>query len=282
MRKEMNKLVIGCGYLGSRVAKVWHAQGHKVFAATRDRDRAESFRQAGWEPIVCDVTEPASLRTLPRVDAVLYAVGLDRSSGLSMRAVYVAGLANVLDHLPAPDKFLHVSSTSVYGQSSGEEVTEDSPTEPAEENGRIVLEAEQTLREKFPPAVIMRFAGIYGPNRGLRRKQIEAGEPIVCDPDIWLNLIHVEDGVAAVLAAEEKAPPGTLWNICDDCPVKRGDFYGFMADLLHVPLRLVAPTEAEKQAAAHQANRRISNRNMRQRLGVELKYPSHVEGLTAD
>ncbi len=34
----MDKLIIGCGYLGKRVAALWHAQGQRVFATTRRAD----------------------------------------------------------------------------------------------------------------------------------------------------------------------------------------------------------------------------------------------------
>ena len=50
---------------------------------------------------------------------------LDRTSGQTMRQVYVEGLVNVLVHLPKPTRFLYVSSSSVYGQVNGEEVDED-------------------------------------------------------------------------------------------------------------------------------------------------------------
>src|SRR5262249_12394551 len=120
-------LVIGCGYLGRRVAVAWRDQGRTVYALTRSR--ADELAATGLSPIVADVTDPASLSHLPKVDTVLYAVGRDRSSGQSMHSVYVTGLTNVLAALPPPAKFLYVSSSSVYGQTGGEWVTEDSPTE---------------------------------------------------------------------------------------------------------------------------------------------------------
>src|SRR5882724_11892853 len=136
----MDKLIIGCGYLGRRVAALWHEQGHRVFATTRRVEGATELRALGHAPVVCDVLDVDSLRSLPRVHTVVYAIGLDRSSGQTMRDVYVLGLVNVLDALPAPDRFLYVSSSSVYGQTSGEWVDETSPTEPQEESGKIVLE----------------------------------------------------------------------------------------------------------------------------------------------
>jgi nucleoside-diphosphate-sugar epimerase len=84
-------LVIGCGYLGQRVTTAWLAMGRRVIALTRGR--AAALSAMGLEPIVGDVLAPDSLRQFPEVGAVLYAVGLDRSAGRTMREVYVEGLA---------------------------------------------------------------------------------------------------------------------------------------------------------------------------------------------
>src|SRR5262245_35823278 len=140
------KLIIGCGYLGRRVARRWIAQGETVFALTRSAERAGEFRGSGIEPIVGDVTDPASLAELTAVETALYAVGFDRDSGKSIREVYVCGLENLLNRDAGKiRRFLYISSSSVYGQNSGEWVDESSDCRPESENGRVCLEAEQVL-----------------------------------------------------------------------------------------------------------------------------------------
>ena len=277
MTPGIDKLIVGCGYLGRRVAALWLQRDQRVLATTRNRP--EEFRAAGIEPIVCDVLDRESLKALPAVDTVLCCVGLDRTAGASMRQVYVGGLGNVLDSLLAPKRFLYVSSTSVYGQSAGEEVDEHSKTEPEEESGKIVLEAEQLLRVRFPSAVILRFAGIYGPGRLLRRQAIEKGEPILADPERWLNLIHVEDGAAAVLAAEQFAKTGDTVNVCDGEPVCRRDFFTRLAHLLATAEpRFVLP-DPTHSPPHEKTNRRIGNRKLLEELHVVLRYPTWREGL---
>lgn len=276
----MAMLIVGCGYLGSRVALLWQAHGATVYATTRSGQRANDFRRAGVTPVVCDVLDPASLaalRDLPTLSAVCYAVGFDRSAGKTMRDVYVDGLANVSAALPAGVRFVYVSSTGVYGQVDGEEVDEKAATEPAEESGKVVLAAEAMLRQLRPEAVILRSAGIYGPNRILRRQAIEAGQPLVGDPAKWLNLIHVEDGAAAVVAAASRGV--AVYNVADDQPVRRRDFYTHMAELLNAPAPQFTPPAPGQEAPHERANRRISNRRLRQELGVALRYPSCREGL---
>jgi nucleoside-diphosphate-sugar epimerase len=276
-----DRLIIGCGYLGRRVAEGWRAQGHRVFATTRNAHRAAEWRQGGLEPLVCDVLDPTGLRQLPKAACVLYSVGFDRNAGSPMREVYVTGLANVLAALPARGRFLYVSSTGVYGQRGGEEVDETAATEPAEEAGRVVLAAESLVRRQLPGAVILRLAGIYGPGRLLRRQAVEAGEPLEGDPDSWLNLIHVEDGAAAVLAAEPRARPGEIYNVCDDGPVRRLDFYRLLARVLGAPEPCFVPSPDASSPESERANRRVSNRKMCRELKVMLRYPSYAEGLPA-
>ncbi len=265
-------LIFGCGYLGRRVAELWLAKGYRVAALTRRN--ADALRTAGIEPIVGDVLKPATLTALPRAPTFLYAVGLDRAAGKSMREVYVIGLANVLDTLPPCDRFIYVSSTSVYGQTNGGWVHELSATNPTEEAGKVAVEAEQLLRAKLPNAIILRFAGIYGPDRLLRKQAILNGEPLAGDASKWLNLIHVADGASAILVAESDGVPGETYNIADGEPVRRRDFYTHLAELLG--------TEAEfkQKPEPGSPNRRVSNRKFLS-LGWRPALASYREGLTA-
>jgi nucleoside-diphosphate-sugar epimerase len=278
----MRALVIGCGYLGRRVAERWRDAGAQVFATTRRAEYAEELRRAGLLPLVCDVLQPDTLQGLPSVDVVAHAVALDRASAASMREVYVGGLRNVLEQLLRPARFVYVSSSSVYGQTDGSWTDETAEANPEEPAGQVVLEAERLLHSKLPGAIVLRFSGIYGPGRLLRRQAIEAGEPITADPEKWLNLIHVEDGARAVLAAAERGEPGRIYNVTDGAPVRRRDFYSEMARLLGAPPpRLAAPAAGAQLPPHERGNRRISNSRLREELGVELAYPDYRAGLAA-
>jgi nucleoside-diphosphate-sugar epimerase len=269
---EPPRLVFGCGYLGRRVASLWQARGRRVAALTRRN--AEALRERGIEPVSGDVLDAASLRGLPPASGVLYSVGLDRSSGRTMREVYVGGLSHVLDTLPPAGRFIYASSTSVYGQTDGDWVTEGSAAEPAEEAGQVVLEAEQLLRARRPDAIILRFAGLYGPGRLLRKQAILKGEPLVGDAGKWLNLVHIDDAAAVVLAAETLGAPGETYNVADGSPVARRDFYAVLAELLGAP---AAKFEHRPEPGA--PNRRIDAAKARAELGWSPAFPSYREGL---
>jgi nucleoside-diphosphate-sugar epimerase len=274
----MAKLIVGCGYLGRRVAALWCGRGHHVRALTRGR--ADELRALGIEPVVGDVREPLDLADLPPAETVLYAVAPDRQKGDSPEAVWIGGLVHLISVMgtwPRRPRLIFVSSTSVYAPGGGAEVDEGFPTEPGEESGRTLLTAEESLRTSgWPDAVVLRFAGIYGPGRLLRRQALLDGAPIPADPQGWLNLIHVEDGAAAVVAADERARPGETYNVADGHPVRRRDFYARLAELLGAP-----PPRFAAPVAPDGANRRISNRRMLGELGVALRFPGYEEGLRA-
>src|SRR5262249_42311209 len=163
----------------------------------RSSGRAEEIARLGIEPVIADVLRPDSLQGLSQAERVFYCVGFDRSAGSTMRAVSVDGLQNVLNNLPpSVERLVYASSTGVYGQTGGEWVDEDSPTFPQHESGRLCLEAEGRLRSwaesRGTSVVVLRFAGLYGPGRIVRRTILERGEPIPGDPAKFLNLIQID------------------------------------------------------------------------------------------
>jgi nucleoside-diphosphate-sugar epimerase len=275
-------LILGCGFLGRVLATQWTQEGRTVWATTRSPERAAEIRSGGCSPVVCDVLDPSSLRGLPEVPLAVHCVGFDRTTSRSMREVYVEGLGHFIDEWTRPGRnnprFIHVSSTSVYGQGDGCWVDEEAPTEPEDESGRVVLEAERLLRARLPEALILRFAGLYGPGRLLRKASLLANEPLTGNPDRWLNLIHVVDGATAIRAAAQRGRPGQVINICDDHPVRRRDFFSRLAEILGALPPRFAPGSS---ARIDRADRRVLNRRMHQELGVVLRYPSYQEGLSA-
>jgi nucleoside-diphosphate-sugar epimerase len=277
-------LIVGCGYLGRRVGRLLASRGDRVIGTARSPERAAELPTWGIEPFVADLLDPASLDRLPSADRILHAVGYDRSSGQPMRAVYVEGLRRLLDRLhPLPRRFVLISSTGVYGQTDGSRVDEDSPTEPRSESGRVVLEAEGVLRS-FADRVgldhaILRLAGLYGPDRILRRAALERGDPIPGDPDHFLNLLHIDDAArfaAALLMRDDL--PRNLYLASDDHPVTRRDFYEFMARHLALPPPRFATGNPSGRDASH---KRVDSRRIKADLGLECEYPDFQAGLAS-
>jgi nucleoside-diphosphate-sugar epimerase len=281
----MTKLVFGCGYLGRRIARVWLDQGEHVAVVTRSDERAKALREEGFFPLVADVSNPESVKLLPPARTVLYSIGYDRTGDVPRRDVVVVGLQNVLDGLPPEvERFLFISSTGVMGGHDGRWVDEASSCNPQREAGRCGLEAETLLRshKMGQRAVILRLAGIYGPRRLPKLADVRGGRQVAAPDGAYLNLIHVDDAVEAILAAEKRARAGDLYLVSDGSPTGHRQFYSEMARQLQVgPLEFCVPEPGSRGAAAASGNKRVSNQKMIEELKVALSYPSFREGLEA-
>ncbi|MDZ4784374.1 MAG: NAD-dependent epimerase/dehydratase family protein [Planctomycetia bacterium] len=279
------RLIVGCGYLGRRVAELWRDAGDDVSVTTRSPQRAALLRADGFQVIEVDITQPEPWPALPAATTVLFAIGFDRHAGHAMRTVYVDGLRRALAMLPAEvGRFIYISSTGVYGQSHDEIVDEDSPTEPTREGGRICLEAESWLR-RHPlgeRAVILRLAGIYGPGRIPRLAAIRAGEPLALPTEGYLNLIHVEDAARIVLLAAEFAQTPRTYLVSDGHPLKRSAYYNEVARRLNAPRpEYVEPDVSAAAASRAESSKRLDIRRLLTELPLTLKYPNYKHGLKA-
>ena len=302
------KLLFGCGYLGSRVAALWQAAGEQVTIVTRSATKADQFRNAGYAALVADVCEPATLTDLPPAETVLFAVGYDRRSATarSIHDVYAEGVRNVLEAVGKQERgdartesvsrlpssvpcFLYVSSTGVYGDAEGDWVDEATPCRPLREGGKACLDAEQAVADHPLGArsVVLRLAGIYGPDRIPRAEALRRGEPIDAPADGFLNLIHVDDAARIVLEVErlghaKKIPTPRTYCVADGHPGLRRDYYAELARLLDAPPpRFVEPAAASPAALRAGADKRISNARLVREVAPTFAYPSFREGLAA-
>lgn len=278
---NMRKLIVGCGYLGKRIAREWISQGHQVFALTRSPDRANQLRQAGIEPLIGDVTQAPDFRDLESLETVLYSVGFDRHSGQSRQAVTIDGLRKILACLPEKvARLLYISTTSVYGIDDGSWVDADTHCEPKQENGILALQAERILKsfaeEHRVSAGILRLSGIYGRGRLLARQQsLMNAVPISANPSGWLNLIHVEDAVTAILACETQGQSGATYLVSDDLPIPRREYYSLLARLVGAPEPKFDSSPEEFQ----RLNKRCDNRRTKDELDWTPRFPTFAEGL---
>lgn len=285
----MRVLIVGCGYVGLPLGKRLRSAGHAVFGLRRSHSAEAELCAAGIQPLIADITDPRSLRALPAAfDWVINCTAAGGGGLEDYRKVYLDGTRNLLSWLdPHPlSRFVYTSSTSVYGQNDGSWVDENSPTDPSAETGRILLETEAQLREAHRaagfPAIILRLAGIYGPERGYWLRQFMAGQARVDgDGSRFLNMIHRDDVGGAILAVLEQALAGEIYNVVDDEPVSQRDLFEWLANRLKKPMPpAVPPDELLRKRGA--TNKRISNQKLKTALGYRLQFPTFREGYEAE
>lgn len=202
-------------------------------------------------------------------------------------------------------RIVHCSATSVYGDRPGEVLTEDSELSPALEVGRIHAEAENRLLDtpRDYEAVALRIPHIYGPDRERTVDMMAEGNFVVAgDGRNPMSHIHVEDLVRAMEAAAVADVDGDVINVVDDRALPYGAYCDFITDwydrepLPRVPLdealaentfaELLGPGFEDEQVVREfylymTSHAAISNDKMKERLGIELRYPLFSDGLAS-
>ena len=212
---------MGAGFLGREIANQAEAGGWAVDPVVRTAESARTLqsrfpkalaadavssdfwqeRGGGWSGMVWAMA-PArksgdgAFCTMHR-EGVIRAAGWSRREGVPM---------------------VYISSTSVYAESAGGWVTEESPLAEGEERAMAMIHAErETIRAG---GSVLRCAGLYGGERMLRERPD--------GPERWLNVIHVEDAARAVGIALRIR--GEVYNVTEDLPLRRGTTGGGWAE----------------------------------------------------
>lgn len=280
----MRVLIIGCGYVGTTLGRLLVRQGHEVEGVRRSSGDLAELESIGIRPAVWDVTEPAGFPSLDkRWDWVVNALSSRGGGVAGYEQLYLRGTRHLLEWLTPkpPERYVHISSTSVYGQTDGSLVTEASPAEPTNGTSQVLVAVEQQLLRAGTshrwPGIILRSAGIYGRGRGHLFHQFLAGEArLTGDGSRWLNMAHVEDVAGAAFAALERGKPGDILNVSDNEPVTELDFFRWLSARLRRPLPPPAVEEKARKRGA--TNKRVSNAKLRAELGYEPQFPSFREG----
>ena len=289
-------LILGCGYIGRRLARYYLGQGRVVLGVVRHAERADDLRAQGIPALAMDLGEDLGqvqggdeLARLPLEGAQVFHLAPPPEAGTIDR--HTRNLVAAFDRFGHPSRLVYISTTGVYGDCGGDWVDEDRPVQPLADRALRRWDAEQTLRRWRAATgrvlVILRVAGIYGPGR-LPLERIRAGLPLVRPEEApWSNRIHAEDLVAACIAAMDRGTDGAVYNACDGHPSTMTDYFLQVADAAGLPRPPLIPlAEADGRLSAGmlsylQESRRLSNRRLVEGLGVRLRYPSLSEGLPA-
>jgi nucleoside-diphosphate-sugar epimerase len=268
-------LIAGCGYVGVATADLFHAAGWEVEGWTHS---AESAAQLGNKPYVVRAVDIAAgdavKAAASNFNVVIHCASSGGGGAESYRRVYLEGARNLLLAL-RPRTFLYTSSTSVYAQTSGEWVDEESAAEPTHETGRILRQTEELVRQNG--GLVGRLAGIYGPGRSALLRKFLSGEASLEEGDQrHLNQAHRDDIAAALLHLVTKPNESQIFNVTDDQPLTQRQCYEWLAAELNRPLPPAATRGGERKRGA--SNKRVSNRKL-SALGWEPKFPTFQVGM---
>jgi nucleoside-diphosphate-sugar epimerase len=265
-------LILGCGYVGTRVARRLLARGAQVHATSRDPATLGAVAARGAVTHRFDTSEACSVDGL---------AGLARDLGPGLRvlvSVPPPGTASQARRMfralaAHPARVVLLSTTSVYGA----QLQVDERTAPAsgDEASRARLAMERIAAAGPWTTLVLRCAAIYGPGRGIHVALRDGRAGRVRDPDRIVSRVHVED-LASVAVAALWSEAGGAWPVADDEPATTREVAAF-CEGLGLP-GLPAAVSSRRGVAP---GRRVDGGAVRRLLGVPLRYPSYREGISA-
>ncbi len=280
----MTLVVFGYGYTGRVFAEHVHDRFDRVVGTVRRPAPGRAgagvelirFDGDGYDDHLPDI--------LAEAEAVLVSVPPDETGDPVLEM-----FGDTLAAAPKLRWIGYLSTVGVYGDHKGGWVDETSELNPTAERSLRRVQAEQSWldfgQDTGKCVQIFRLAGIYGPGQNALANLAAGTAKRIVKPGQVFNRIHVED-IARVLAASlDKPRPEAIYNVTDDEPAPPQDVVAYAASLLGVEPPPETPFENAQLSAMgrsfYDENKRVSNRLIREELGVELLYPTYREALRA-
>jgi nucleoside-diphosphate-sugar epimerase len=278
-------IILGCGYIGTRLARTALAAGRTVRVCGRSTGRLAALTEAGAQVKYLDAAVPKQLSPVLSGFAgatIVYSVppvaALPPGQAIraALQASYGAGAAC----------FIHFSSSGLYGSQPDDEAWIDEDSEVAHDDPPManVLSDEREVEicafDRLR-TVTLRLAPVYGPGRGLRARLRKGDYRILDDGSHATSRVHVDDVIAVVFAAEDRAPDKARYLVADDEPTTQGQYAGWLSERMGLPLPPSRQMFEPGAPRVSHRNRRIRNAKLKQELGITLRYPSYREGEAA-
>jgi UDP-glucuronate 4-epimerase len=226
----MRYIVTGAaGFIGSHLAEALVAAGHEVRGVDCFTDYYDPVeKEANARALELERLDlAADDLDLDGVDGVFHLAGQPgvRSFGdvfpLYLRRNVLATQRLLESCTAAGVRVVFASSSSIYGDAEAYPTPEDTPPRPISPYGITKLACEHLLRAYGADAVTLRYFTVYGP-----RQRPDMFFRRVCDAlargeifEIYgsgaqsRSFTYVADAVAATIAAMERAPGGSVFNV---------------------------------------------------------------------
>jgi nucleoside-diphosphate-sugar epimerase len=267
-------LLAGFGKLAHSLAHKLLHNGHHVIGISRSK---KNLNHLNFTSITCDLTQPIPNNLINNpIDIAVITLSPDGYSNQDYRRSYFEATRNLLDFFNGTSTtMIWVSSTRVYAQNNGEWVDEQSETRPADDKGKILLDSEHMVLEHHPNNCIVRFAGIYGPDRNRFLNTIKHGAQLQKTPPYYTNRIHQDDCVGLLHFLIEKQIQGkaidSIYLGCDDDNAPIFEVAEWIAKTFNFP-----PPQA-LHLTEYKQNKRCRNERIKQ-LGYRFHYPNYQAG----
>ena len=292
----MNVFVAGgSGTIGLPLVRALLAAGHQVTAMTRSPGKQAALRALGATPAVADAMNRDALMAIVEAAHPTHVIhqltalpkdGPRRARDLvATNRLRTDGTRNLLDAAINSGARRFIVGSFAMLAASDDAAPDEGAAAVRSMEGQVL----DATRRRAIEGVILRYGLFYGPETPSTIRMIELVRrrwlPVVRNDGGQLPCIHVDDAVSATVAALDRAPTGSTYNIVDDHAVSVTEIVQAIAEFtgsappFTVPAwlpRLVAPYWA-RMASIRLA---LSNQPAKADLGWQPKYSTMRDGLS--
>jgi len=242
--------ILGVGWLGKPLAISLIEEGHAVKGSTTTESKLADIEALGAEAFLVNIS------AYEEFDLFLQSKILIVNITSKDIDAYQRLIEQIQDsHI---EKVIFVSSTSVYPNTNSV-VTEENETVQ-----KPLTEIEELFRKNtFFETTIIRFAGLFGPNRH-PGNWFRGGRKIP-QPDGFVNMIHQEDCINSIHEIIDQNVWGETFNACSNHHPTRREFY----TNAKVSLGMDAP---EFEETSKPLFKMISSKRLQKVLGYEFLH----------
>jgi nucleoside-diphosphate-sugar epimerase len=259
----MTVSILGCGWYGLELAKALVNKWVKVKGSTTTADKLPLLAASGIEPYLINLSSTDEVTDPAFFDCDVLWISIPPQARAGNGAEYLLKIERLITLIKTYNirQVVLISSTGVYGDSNTEVTEADAPN-PDSESGKILLAAEDLLKQQTDfTTTIIRFAGLIGPGRDPGR--FFAGKTDIPNGAAPVNLIHLTDCIGISCAILDKQAFGQTYNAVSPSHPTRADFYTQAA--------LESGLEAPQFIDEQKSWKIVSGTNVAEVLGYEYK-----------
>ena len=287
------------GVLGRRAVAKFVAAGHQVAAVARTPEREAMVRRLGADPVSVDIFDADAVRKAVDGHEVVcnLATRIPAVTRMAMPGAWTENdriRSTASGHLvdaalaAGAGRFVQESIGFLYRDGGDDWIDESAPLDPVA-NLMSAVDAEQNAArfgQTGGTGVVLRFAAFYGPDSEttlttirLARRRIAAG----AGRRAYFSSITTDDAASAVVASLDA--PGGVYNVGDDEPVRREEYFAVLARALGVKPPYIPPAGVARLGGARAAilirSQRLSNRRLKDATGWKPECPNVRAGWPA-
>lgn len=227
--------VIGCGWLGSALVKALVEQAYCVIATTQREERLDVIKGLGAQAEILSIPFDHCNENSAAVfccETLIVCIPPGIRKGKKDYPDKIAAIVKQAE-IRKVNKVILISTTAVYEGIIGD-ITESAQLTLKSEKVKLLTKAEQYVLNFSKQGIIIRAAGLVGPNRHpgifLRNKKI------LTAPNSYVNLVHQTDMVDQILLLIKSKTISGIFNAASDMQVTKKHYYSIAAKALNLPL----------------------------------------------